>query len=384
MKPHTLALCCLAQPALADLGIRPGDCPAGAVSCFVLADLAASPGRPVVVDQMLVVVGMGPGPTGTRNTLMAVGTDLSGLPVVSQVTDLDAMPTEQQGIVEISPDGSTYAVFTHDERDHLNRNRRTPAVQFFDETGERIGRVTAPYMPNWPEALEWSPADVFERLAGTNTLRFAEPFVSVHLGNHAISTNVATGDMSLLALGDAVEGDLVAGVETLLDPVGYHTVWMTPAQTVYFNEASDGTGAALYLTRPGLEVWPDVLGYTDAVVHILDPNPSTAGGAPDYLRSYRGLTVSPDWSRLAVIRLSGDSCDVAPVAYEILVYDTVTAELVWSHIGQRQGSVAQDLVFTEDNRLLLTEARGAIDPACRLDRNTSPSVAVTIFDLAQP
>jgi hypothetical protein len=378
MRAVILALMCLSQPALADLSVAPRDCPRVAITCFSLTDLAVSPGRPAVVGEVLVIVGQGRGPSGTRDSLLAVELDLSS-PAIAGVTRLDATRTEREGLVEIAPDGATYALFTEDERDHLNRNRRVQAIQFFDENGQRLGRITAPYTPDWPDALEWSPGEVFLRLAGTNALIFAGPLFYAQIGDHVLSAEIATGKVSLYAPATADTAAFLAGIDRLFDPVGFETLWLTPAHTGFFTVATDGSGAALYLAEPGHEHWPDVLGYTDTVPRVLDPNPETEGGAPDSLRSYRALAVSPDWSRLAVLRLPDDRCDDSPVAYDVRVYDTTTGALVWSAPGVRAGLLVQDLVFARDNRLILTEAQGAVDTPCGPADPASPEVRVTIF-----
>lgn len=377
MRACLPALVLWVSPALADLQVIPGACPAGpdCLIAFTLDDLAASDARPVVVGDALFLVGIGRGPTGSRDSLMAVGIDLSGPPAIAEVTVLDATATERLGLIEIAPNGTAYALFTFDERDEQNRNRRVGAIQIFDELGQRRGRASAPYTPDWPVMSEWSPVDLLASQAGQNALTFQNGRMALRVGRFLLSAGLDDGQMQLVETGTS-EGDdgIDRMIDLIFDPVGGDVIWVTPGLTGFFNHPADGRPAALNLATPPAAFPPDVVGHVGMIPAELEPNRS------DYGRSYASVTLSPDGARLAVIRLTDDSCDPAPVAYDLMVYDTATGKPVWSQPGSRMGVVPLQLAWTRDNRLILIEARGAVDPPCGPDTGAPPAISVTIFD----
>jgi hypothetical protein len=377
MRACLFALIVSASPALADLVVIPGDCPAGSdcLLTFNLNDLAASNARPTVIGKTLVLVGIGPGPTGSRDRLMAVDVDLDGPPSISGVTELDATRTERRGLIEVAPDGTTYALFTEDERDHLNRNRRVGAIQFFDEFGQRLGRVSSPYAPDWPEGAYGSPVEVMTSFVGQNALRFANGRMALRFGRFVLSAGLDDGQVQLVETGEPSADDgLDAMLDRIFDPVGGEAIWVTPGLTGYFNLASDGAPPALNLATPPVADPLDVLGHTGMIPAELEPNRS------DFTRSYASVTLSPDGAWLAVIRLTDNSCDPAPVTYRLDVYDTGTGKLAWSMPGTSDGVASLQLAWTPDSRLVLTEARGAVDPPCGPDPDAAAAVIVTIYD----
>jgi hypothetical protein len=376
MRAAFAALILATTPALADLRLEPGTCPTddGCLATVTLRNLSASPARSLVIGDALVLVGIGPGPSGLTDSLMVVDIDLSGAPNITGVTELDATFTERIGTVEVAPDGTAYALFTHDERDHLNRNRRVGAIQFFDELGQRQGRVTSPYSPDWPETVEWTPVDLLESHAGTNALRFADGKMSLRFGRFVLFVGISDGRMTLTETAPAVQNDPLPDLlDRLFDPVGGERIWVANGLTGYYNYPADGSPSALHLATPPITVPLDVLGHADMIPAELEPNPD------DYSRDYAAITISPDTSLLAVIRLTDTSCDPDPVPYDLVVYDTGTGKEVWSAPGTRPGIVQQGLAFTRDNRLILTEARGAVDPPCG-PSDDPPAIAVTIYD----
>ena len=376
MRASLFALALIPAPALADFRIEPRDCPAevGCIAAFQLTRFAQSPSVPVVVGDALVLVGVGPGDTGAMTSLLAVDIDLTATPALAGVTELDATTTERQGQIELAPDGRTYALFTVDERDHLNRNRRVTAIQFFDETGQRQGRVGPPYAAGWPEELEGTPGDLMANQRGTNALQFADGRMSMRFGPHVLSASIADGSM-ILVEDLPVSGE--TGISTLenlmFDPVGSEVIWAMPGLTAFYNHASDGNPSALGLARTEPLLPPDIIAHWSSPVVELDPNPS------DYSRDYQAVTISPDGSLLAAIRLNDTSCDPDPVPFDLVVYDTETGQQVWSAPGQRAGMPRYGIVFAPDNRLILTEARGAVDAPCGPDA-APPTMMVTIYD----
>lgn len=371
---HCLAFALMAGPALADLRVVSADCPAAAVACFTLTDLALSVGRPVVVGEALVLVGMARGPTGTRDRLMAVDVDLSGALAVGAVTELDATRTEARGQVEIAPDGTVYAVFTRDERDHLNRNQSMGAIQFFDETGQRLGRVAAPYAPGWPADADWSPVDVFLSHVRTNALRFSAGAMTLRFGRFQVAAGLADGAVTVTDMGEgAGDTDVIALADEVLGGAGFEHLWVMPGLTALANYPSDGSPATLRLARPPASDPPDALGHVVLSQTVVEPN------ADDYGRVYESIALSPDGTRLAALRLADTSCDPDPVSFEIVVHDTATGDRLWSQTGVKEGIVQQDIAWTADQRLILTEARGALEPPCGPDP-AAPSIQVTIFD----
>lgn len=375
MRHCVLALALLSQPAKADLQIVPTGCPEAAVSCFTLTDLSASPGQPVIVDPSLVVAGVGRGPTGARDSLVVVDIDLSGQGRLVGVTVLDATATERLGRIEIAPDGRTFALFTRDERDHLNRNRLVGAIQFFDEGGTRQGRVASPYLADWPVDAEWSPVDLMAAYAGTQALTFRDGAMALRFGPYLLQAGLVDGQMHLAGSGAAgADADLGALVNRMFDPLGGEGLALRPGLTAHHSFPADGRPAALYLSAPPLSDPPDVRGHLDLAPVPLEPN------AADYSRDYGAIALSPDGTRLAVIRLTDASCDPDPVPYDLVVYDTATARPIWSQTATRSGIVQQTLAFTRDNRLVLTEARGAVDPPCGPDDGTAPAIAVIVYN----
>lgn len=369
-----LPLVLLASPALADVQVVPVACPPQAVACFTLTDLAASSGRPVVVGDALVLVGLARGPTGTRDTLMAVDVDLSGAPTLGGVTVLDATQTEARDPVEIAPDGTAYAVFTTDERDHLNRNQTMGAIQFFDETGQRLGRVAAPYAPGWPQEADWSPVDVYLSHLRTNALRFAEGAMTLRFGRFLVSAGLADGAVTVTDLGEGVgETDVVALADEALGGAGFQHLWVIPGLTAMANYPMDGTPATLRLARTPISEPPDALGHLGLDQTVAEPNPD------DYLRVYESIALSPDGSRLAALWVQDQGCGAVQTDYSIAVYDTVNGDRLWSWQGVKTGIALQDLTWTQDQRLVLTEARGALEPPCGPDP-AAPVVSVTLFD----
>lgn len=369
-----LPLVLLAVPALADVQVAPADCPAQAVGCFLLSDLAASPGRPVVVGDTLVLAGLGRGPTGTRDRLMAVDIDLTGAPRLGAITVLDATRTEAQGQVEIAPDGAVYAVFTGDERDHLNRNRAMGAIQFFDESGQRLGRIAAPYAPDWPEDAEWTPVDLYLSHARTNALRFGDGVMSLRFGRFQVSSTLADGAVTVTDQGEgAGDADVIALADEALGGAGFQHLWMLRGLTAMANYPFDGSPATLRLARTPASDPPDVLGHVGQAATVVEPN------ADDYSRVYESIALSPDGSRLAALLVQDEGCGAVQAGYRITVYDTVTGARLWSHSGVKTGIAQQDLTWIADQRLVLTEAHGALDPPCGPDP-APPAVSVTLFD----
>jgi len=361
-------------PAFAELAIKPAACApdSNCLAAFTLSGLAASPSRPVVRGDTLVVSGIGPGPTGAPTSLMAVRLALTGPPALAGVTTLDATGPERPSPVEVAPDGTAYAVFTTDDRDHLNRNRRVAAIQFFDVQGQRQGRVVSPYLADWPAEVEWSPADLMGAQAGTNSLQFADGKMTLRLGRFDLSAGLADGRMELVEVSSGPEM-IEDVVNILFDPVGVSQAWAGPGVTGVFTYASDGSPAVLGLVRTDRETPPDVMAPLTLDLIQLEPNEA------DYSRSYEAVTLSPDGTLLAALRLDNSSCDPTPMPYALVVYDTASGQLLWSHAGVRQGVVQQDLTFTPDNHLILTEAWGAVDPPCG-PTDESPSILVTLYD----
>jgi hypothetical protein len=365
MKP-LLPFLLFAAPGLADVGLASADCPPDAQSCFAVTGLALSPGRPAMVGQGLVLVGQGDGDTGMPNALLAVRIDLGGPRVAGSVV-LDATASERLGLVEVAPDGGTYAVFAQDERDHRNRNRLTPVVQFFDDGGQRLGRMSPPHPPSWPDALEWSPVDLLRGFAGTNALRFSDDRMALQFGPHALSVSFADGALTL-ASGPGT--DLEERVDNLLVGGG-DSIWVTPGLTAHATWAVDGAPATLRLSRTAMRRAHDALAHAETTPLELEPNDS------DYSRNYSSLALSPDGTRLAALRLADTLCD-APVAYRLVVYDTASGNLIWTTQGMRSTPAQQHVTWTPDNRLILTEARGTVDAPCGPAQD-APAIAVTMF-----
>lgn len=379
----------LATPARADVQVEPLECPPTAnetcVTAFKLKWFDAAGSRPVVVGDALVLVGT-IDPYNASERLVALDVALDGgfdpTPILA-TTILDATKTEQEGYVEIAPDGRHYALFTYDERDDQNRNRTVGAIQFFDETGQRLGRVQAPYLAEWPdyEALEWSPVDVFGRYRGQNALRFDGQTMSLRFGRYLLSARLRDGAMTLSELTPAT-GDsdrLEDYANWIFDPVGYETLWVTPGLTGYFNEISDGNAAKLRIARPESTDPPDAFAYYSMEGTLLDPNPGR-----EYSRSYSGLTISPDGGLLAVVRTDGNFECGQTQPYELRVYDTATGSMLWSLAGQSPVGTRRDLAWSRDNRLAFVEA---FVPGNWCDQSTdekpSGEVSVQVFDLRQ-
>jgi hypothetical protein len=376
MRAGLFALALIPTPGLADLRIEPADCPAevGCITAFQLRNLAQSPSTPVMMGDALVLVGIGPGQTGTMTSLMAVDIDLSGQPSLAGITELDATQSEKLGAVEVAPDGRTYALFTVDERDHLNRNRRVTAIQFFDEQGQRQGRVGPPYVSGWPESLEGTPGDLMANHAGTNALYFAKGRMSLRFGRFLLSASIADGAMSLVETTPGTEGDGIEALANILfDPVGAQVIWAQPGLIGHYNYASDGFPTTLGLARPSAMTPPDVLGQLGAPAAVLMPNEA------DYARYFNGITISPDGTLLAAIRLKDASCDPDAKAFDVLVYDTASGQQVWSVTVTIEGIPRQGIVFTADNRLILTTATGDVQPPCGPSADPS-AVTVTVYD----
>ncbi|MCU0827951.1 MAG: hypothetical protein MUE52_11205 [Tabrizicola sp.] len=376
MRTCLFALALIPAPALADFRIEPRDCPAdvGCLAAVQLTRFSQSPSVPVVVGDALVLVGIGPDDTNSMTSLLAVEITLSGTPALAGVTELDATTTERQGRIEVAPDGQTYAVFTVDERDHLNRNRLVTAIQFFDEMGERQGRVGPPYTPDWPEDLEGTPGDLLSTYRGTNALTFAEGRMSLRFGRFLMSARIADGAMELVETAPGSEEDGIEALANLLfDPTGGYGSWVQAGVMGFHNYAGDGRPPELGLARTAPSVPPDVLGRWTASEVILEPNEA------DYQRDYAAVTISPDGALLAAIRLGNSSCDPGPSPFDVVVYDTRTGRLVWTAPGVRTGVVQLGLAFAKDNRLILTEAQGAVAPPCGPTEDPS-LVRVTIYD----
>jgi hypothetical protein len=373
--PILLAL--LPGPVLADLRLTPRDCPPGA-GCPAAARLSAfalSPSTPAMVGEALVLVGIGPGPTGAMTSLMALKIDLAQPPVLSGVTELDATPTETLGTVEVAPDGRAFALFTTDERDHLNRNRRMTVVQFFDEGGRRQGRAGPPPPAGWPEGAEGTPGDLLASQAGTQALQFAEGRMSLRFGRFLLSAGIADGRMTLAETAPGGEEDLEALANLMFDPVGGQVIRVRPGLTAWFTHAADGSPAQLALARTPASTPPDILAHGSGPERVIEPN------AADYGRDYAALALSPDGTRLAALRRDAASCDPGPRAFALVVYDTGSGALVWSAEGVQDSRVQTGLVFTADNRLVLTQAQGAVAPPCG-PMDAPPAVTVTVYDPA--
>ena len=370
---HALAFVLLANPALADLRVGPADCPPEAIGCFTLSDLAASPGRPVVAGEALVILGLGRGPTGTRDRLMAVDVDLSAVPALGAVTVLDATQTEARGQVEIAGDGTLFAVFTSDERDHLNRNQTTGAIQFFDEFGRRLGRLAAPYGPDWPEGADWSPVDLMQSQVRTHALRIAGGAMALRFGRHAVRVDLADGALTVTDTGKGAGGtDLIALIDDMLGGPGFEQLSVMPGLTALANYPADGTPATLRLAVTEVSDPPDALGHVGRDQRVIEPNPN------DYSRIYESLALSPDGRRLAALRLQDTGCGGGPAPYEITVHDAATGERLWAWRGTQTGIAQREITWTADRRLILTEARGALDPPCGPDP-APPAVTGILF-----
>lgn len=180
-----------------------------------------------MVGNALVLVGVGPGDNAAMTSLLAVGTDLTGTPARAGMTELDATITQRQGRIEVASVGRTYAPFTVDERDHLNRNRLVTAIQFLDEMGQRQGRVGPPYAPDWPAELEGTPGDRLSIHRGTNALTFADGLMSLRFGRFPMSARISDGAMDLV---ETAPGSDEAGLEALanllFDPLGAYGTWV--------------------------------------------------------------------------------------------------------------------------------------------------------------
>lgn len=370
MRAICLAIAVMSGPALADLRIVAADCPVGALDCFQLDDLAAAMARPVVMGTSLVLMGLAPGPTGSRDRLVAVDVDLSRK-AVSGVTVLDATPTERAGMIEVAPDGSAYAIFTTDERDHLNRNRRVGAIQVFDAMGQRLGRVSSPYLPGWPDVVDWSPVDLMALYAGTGALVVRDGTMGLRFGDWLMTAGL--GDGQLLLAGPA-DQDLAALLNLIFDPLGYEGLALRPGLVGHYTFPADSRPAGLYLSRPPASDPPDVLAHLQGTPTLIGPPLEALSPA------YSAIALSPDGTRLAAIRLSDTRCGPDPVAFELVVHDTDTGRLVWSQSGQRPASLQQDVSFTRGNLLILTEAMGALDPPCGPDTGSAPAVRILLFD----
>lgn len=350
-----------------------GDCQLA----FTVKAFTASGSRPVVVGNVLVMVGMIDATTGA-DQLVALDIDLGDPGPVHQPTVLDATETERKGYVEVAPDGRYYALFTADQRDDQNRNRMVGAIQFFDELGRRAGRVKSPYMALWPDegVVEWSPVDIFGRHVGTNALTFEGRDMSLRFGRFVLTADVRDGMLTLTELSrptgerDALEDY----VDTMFDPVGYENYWFTPGITASFNEIADGSASRLSMTIKPPTNPPDTFGddRTDQSI-LLEPNLDR-----DYARAYRAITISPDGRLLAVIRYQDAACDDTPRGYQVRVYDTATKALVWSEPGTRVAWAGLDLAWSRDGRLVLTETQRGLPSHCGLDLSVSSSPVVNV------
>jgi hypothetical protein len=381
LRPGILALALsAATPALAYTEVEVTPCPSSqtddCLTAFTVKSFTGSATRPVVVGDTLVLVGIIDTTTGA-DQLVALEIDLNEPGPIREPTVLDATETERKGYVEVAPDGRYYALFTADERDDKNRNRRVGAIQFFNELGYRAGRLQAPYMALWPEegVIEWSPVDIFGRYAGTNALTFAGRDMSLRFGRFVLTADVRNGMLTLTELSPAGEGDALEDyLNTMFDPVGFENEWFAPGLTATYNEIADGSASKLRMTVRTPTNPPDTFGdfRTDQQV-TLEPNDDR-----DYRRAYRAITVSPDGRLLAVIRFQDESCDDTLRAYEVRVYDTGTKELVWSEPGTRAAWAKLDLAWARDGRLVLTETLGGLPAHCGLDLSVSISPVVNV------
>jgi hypothetical protein len=345
---------------------------------FTVKSFTGSASRPVVVGNLLVLVGVIDATTGA-DQLVALEIDLAEPGPIREPTVFDATETERNGYVEVAPDGQYYALFTADQRDDQNRNRTVGAIQFFDEAGQRMGRVEAPYLADWLpyEVLEWSPVDVFARYLGTNALTFRGGQMALRFDRYVMAADLRDGAMTLTDLAPGDVGDVSDYTNVMFDPVGYENYWFAPGITASFNEVADGSASRLRMVTKNPTDPPDTFGnFRIDQELVLEPNEDR-----DYGRAYRAITVSPDGRLLAVIRFQDEAPDDTPRGYEVRVYDTKTRELVWSEPGGPVACAGLDLAWAGDGRLIVTETLGGLPARCGLSLSgpTNPLVSVRVY-----
>ena len=165
MRPITFALMLAAQPVLADPVAVALPCDAAVaqpcVAAFGLRNFDPLYAQPVVLGDRMRLVGVTRGADGTDRMIL-LDIALAGGDIVQGMTPLDATAEEMldtdspdympfRPTAEVSPDGQVVALFTH-----APGAEGLPALQFFDGSGKRLGRLDAPYGPDWPVDMERS------------------------------------------------------------------------------------------------------------------------------------------------------------------------------------------------------------------------------------
>jgi len=242
---------------------------------------------------------------------------------------------------EISPSADTFALFL----DAGDGAARGATIRFFGASGKPLGLVAGPFAAPWPaaETFEWSPVDLFARFAGMNALKFEAGRLRLGYAGLSILAEIETGALGIVDTASGERGDLVALLDPAFDPVGFESYWFGDGLAAAARYPSDGQPAELAVLQGGRAYAPQAM----------PPRPErgdrridaeAAGGSSE--RFFSALTLTPDASRLAVLRHGGDGGAVA-------VYDTATGALTWSSPLAEALAPGATLVWSGPGELVL-------------------------------